>query len=70
MKQETPPLFRTQYPVVDGKIVETQTPDLFVWATVDTKTGNVDITDVQPFDDELDELRPGYEWRRFRLVPE
>jgi hypothetical protein len=70
MNQETPPLFRTQYPVVDGKIVETKTPDLFVWAAVNTKTGNVDMLNIEPFDDELVELVPGAEWRRFRLVPE
>ncbi len=51
-------------------MVETKTPDLFVWAIVNTETGEVDVTTVQPFDDELYKPSPPYEWRRFRLVPE
>ena len=45
------------------------TPDLFVWACVNTKTGEVDMTEIQPFDDDLNEnLVEGWEWRRFRLI--
>ena len=46
-----------------------QTPDLFVWACVNTKTGEVEMMEIQPYDDELDEnLVEGWEWRCFRLV--
>jgi hypothetical protein len=46
-----------------------QTPDLFVWACVNTKTGEVEMTEIQPYDDELNEnLVEGWEWRRFRLI--
>jgi len=43
-------------------------PDLFVWACVNTNTGQVEM-DAQPYDDELsNDLVDGWEWRRFRLV--
>lgn len=46
-----------------------RTPDLFVWACVNTKTGEVEMTEIQPFDDELSKnLVEGWEWRRFRLI--
>jgi hypothetical protein len=65
-----PPLFRTDYQSVDGRLVEVKTTSLFVWAAVDTETGKVYVDDIKEFDDELDKLSSGYEWRKFRLVPE
>jgi len=66
----TPPLYRTEYQSADGKLVEVKTTSLFVWAAIDTKTGKVYVDDIKEFDDELDALSSGYEWRKFRLVPE
>ena len=65
-----PELYRIDYQSVDGKLVEVKTTSLFVWAVVDTETGQVYIDDIKEFDDELKRLSSGYEWRKFRLVPE
>ncbi len=67
---EEPQLFRVDYPVVDGMRYRTESTDLFVWAVVDTKTGEVDMTDLAVWEEWRYTLNPGYEWRRFRLVPE
>jgi hypothetical protein len=66
----TPPLFRIDYQSVDGKLAEVRTTSLFVWAAVDTETGQVYVDDIKEFDDELNKLSSGYEWRKFRLFPE
>jgi hypothetical protein len=66
----TPPLFRIDYQSVDGKRILVKTANLFVWAAIDTKTGKVYVDDIKEFDDELKRLSSGYEWRKFRLVPE
>ena len=66
----TPPLYRTEYQSVDGRLVEVKTTNLFVWAAIDTETGQVYVDDIKEFDDELKKLSSGYEWRKFRLVPE
>ena len=66
---EQPVLWRTAYEVRDGKMEEVKSPDLFVWTCVNIPTGEVEMTDIHPFDDELDNnLVTGWEWRRFRLV--
>lgn len=58
-------LWRYDYPAGQGRI---KTTDLFVWACVNSKTGEVEM-EVQQFDDELNEdLVEDWEWRRFRLV--
>lgn len=63
------PLFRPTYESRPGRREPMQTPDLFVWACVNTKTGEVEMTDIQPYDDDLNEnLVAGWEWRRFRLI--
>ena len=62
-------LFRSTWEARDGKMEPVQTPDLFVWACVNTKTGEVEMTEIQHYDDELNEnLVEGWEWRRFRLI--
>jgi hypothetical protein len=62
-------LFRSTWEERDEKMEPVRTPDLFVWACVNTKTGEVEMTGIQPYDDELSEnLVEGWEWRRFRLI--
>ena len=64
-------LWRIDYIEIDSKMVSIKSTDLSVWAKVNTKTGKVEIMDIQPFDDELNEsLVDGWEWMRFRLVPD
>ena len=46
-----------------------KSPDLFVWAGVNTDTGEVEM-EVECFDDELSELSAGWKWQRFRLIPD
>ncbi len=69
-KPETYSLWRTAFKNVDGKMESVNsTTDLFVWACVNTKTGEVEMEEVRSYDDELDaDLVEGWEWRRFRLV--
>jgi hypothetical protein len=47
-----------------------ESTDLFVWAVVDSETGEVDMTDLTKWEEGQYSLNPGYEWRKFRLVPE
>lgn len=62
-------LFRSTWEERDGKMEPVQTHDLFVWACVNTKTGEVEMAEIQPYDDELNKnLVEGWEWRRFRLI--
>lgn len=62
-------LWRSNWEARDGKMELVQTSDLFVWACVNTKTGEVEMTEIQPYDDKLNEnLVKGWEWRRFRLI--
>jgi hypothetical protein len=63
-------LFRTTWEEREGKMEPVKTHDLFVWVCVNTETGQVEMMDLQPFDDALDgDLVEGWEWRKFRLVP-
>ena len=53
---------------INGRMERVDSPDLFVWACVNTKTGEVEM-EVQQYDDELNQnLVEGWEWRRFRLI--
>lgn len=62
-------LFRAAWEERDGKMEPLQATDLFVWAYVNTKTGEVEMTEIQAFDDDLcGNLVEGWEWRRFRLI--
>jgi hypothetical protein len=62
-------LFCTTTKVIDGKMESVNTPDLFVWACVDTKTGEVEMTGIRTHYDELEDyLVGGWEWRLFLLV--
>ena len=62
-------LFRAAWEERDGKMEPLQATDLFVWACVNTKTGEVEMTEIQAFDDDLcGNLVEGWEWRRFRLI--
>jgi hypothetical protein len=46
-----------------------KTHDLFVWACINTKTGEVEMTEIRAHEDELDKnLVEGWEWRRFLLI--
>lgn len=69
--EEAPPaIWRTDYQELDGKMEQVQSRDLFMWGSVKTATGELDVSDMHPFDDELGKLAEGWEWRRFRLVEE
>ena len=61
-------LWRMAFENINGRMERVDSPDLFVWACVNTKTGEVEM-DVQLYDDELNQnLVEGWEWRRFRLI--
>ena len=68
-KPETYFLWRTAFKNVDGKRESVKSTNLFVWACVNAKTGQVEVSEVRAYNDELDaDLVEGWEWRRFRLV--
>ena len=64
------PLFRVEYRPVDGRFVKEKSSDLFVWAVVNSDTGEVNVAFIEPWEDKLRKVADGYEWRKFRLVPE
>lgn len=47
------PLFRSDYEERDGKMERVTTEDLFVWAAVNKQTGEVEVTDIHPFADDV-----------------
>lgn len=59
-------LHTTNYREEDGRLVEYETDELFVWAAV-CKDGRVDMLSVQTDSDELGELVDGWEWKKLRL---
>ena len=60
-------LWRDDWVEREGKMERVKNPDLFVWACVNTNTGQVEM-DIQQYDDELsNDLVGGWEWRRLRL---
>ena len=42
--------------------------EIYVWAVVDTETGEVGLDDIHRFDDGLYSLNAPYEWRRFTMT--
>ena len=60
-------LWKKNYPA--GVMGGVKTHDLFVWAGVHIETGEV-CMEVREFDDELQVLCDGWEWQRFRLIPD
>jgi hypothetical protein len=63
-------LWQSSHEDIDGRWEPVKSPELFVWVGVETKTGRVEMDDIQTFDDDLSSLVDGWEWRRFRLVPD
>ena len=58
-------LWRTAY-TEEGR--EKTIEELFVWVCVNTKTGEVEKTDIECFDDALSEdLCDYWEWQKFKL---
>jgi hypothetical protein len=62
-------LFRYDYDVRDKMRNRIQTSNLFVWLPVHD-SGEVDMGGIREFDDELHDLCEGWEWKKFRLIPE
>ena len=65
---EQPHLFCSACVDRDGKVVRVESPDLFVWVAVRLSTGEVDMGEINQFNDDLSKLVRGWEWRRFRLI--
>lgn len=66
----TPPLFRVEYRSEGLKFTRTETMDLFIWMIVNPTTGEVDCCNGRLYEEDRFSLGEGYEWRKFRLVPE
>lgn len=52
-----------------GRMERVRKDEVYAWAAVKTDTGEVDVSDIRPFDDELESLVAGWEWRKFNLIP-
>jgi hypothetical protein len=61
-------LHRFDYENIDGKMVRVLKREIFGWMPVNTITGEVECTDFRQFDDELETLSNGWEWKRFTLA--
>jgi len=63
-------LFRYDYELdSDGYSSERVVKDqIYGWCAVNTDTGEVDLEDFRQFDDELEELTNGWEWKKFNLT--
>ena len=61
-------LHRFDYEDQDGKSVRVRKDEIYAWAAVNTKTGEVELGDIHECDDELQQLCPGWEWKRFTLT--
>lgn len=59
-------LFRIDYP--SGNLDGVRNHNLFVWAAVHMKTGEVEMMSIEVFDDELRKLSDGWEWRKFCII--
>ena len=53
---ETYSLWRTIYQNINGKMESENSTNLFVWACVNAKTGQVEVEEVRAYDDELDQI--------------
>lgn len=62
-------MHRYDYDTVDGKMVEVKCDEIYAWAAVDTKTGEVELGDIRQFDDNLEPLALGWKWVRFTMTP-
>jgi hypothetical protein len=60
-------LHRYDYKTQNGKRHRVRKDEIYAWAAVQTETGEVDLDDIRQFDDELESLAPGWEWRKFNL---
>lgn len=61
-------LHRHDYENIDGKMVRVQRDEIYIWAAVNTETGEVDLEDVQQYNDDLRMLDKGWEWKRFTMI--
>jgi hypothetical protein len=66
---EIPKLFRYDYENQNGGRERIRKNEIYVWASVNLQTGEVDTEDLREFDDELQALTPNWEWRKFTLIP-
>lgn len=61
-------LHRYDFEEVDGNLVRVRRDEIYVWTPVNTETGEVELDDIRRFDDELEPLTDGREWRRFTMT--
>jgi hypothetical protein len=61
-------LHRINYKIVNGRFTSTRSETLFCWAPVGPD-GEVEMGQIQEFDDDLDTLSPGWQWQKFELKP-
>lgn len=52
-----------------GRRVPVKQEEMFIWAVVDTATGEVNLENAHFYEDEFHTLVKGYEWRKFKVAP-
>ena len=61
-------LHRFDYENQDGQMVKVRKDEIYVWAAVNTDTGEVELDDIPIFDDQLSTLNHPWRWERFTLT--
>lgn len=69
MNNPEPHLWRYDYEDQHGKMVPIRSNEVYAWAPVNTKTGQVEMCDLRRYDDSLEKLAEDWEWCRFTLIP-
>ena len=60
-------LFRYDYISVNGKLERIKTEHIYAWVPINILTGEVELDDVRKFDDDLEPLSEGWEWRKVSI---
>ena len=60
-------LHRYDYENIDGEMKRVRKDQIYLWAGVRIETGEVEMNDLRAFDDELEDLCDGWEWRKLIL---
>jgi DUF1365 family protein len=61
-------LHRYDYETQNGERHRVRKDEIYAWVAVQTETGEVDLDDIRQWDDDLEPLAQGWEWRKFNLI--
>jgi len=61
-------LHKYEYRQIDGKPQKVKQETIHIWVPVKTATGEVELDNIHEYDDELEDLADGWEWRKLQIV--